>query len=807
MTTSGRGTSHAAAASAGLLDVAVILLDAQGVVAGWSAGAQQVLGHTERTAMGRRADNLLAASALTPEALSAVTERTGTVSWRGVLPLRHRDGHEVRVATGISRLALPTEQMYWLVTATLAWPWSRPGMLSSLYEDFLVQSPVAIAVLDNDLRYVWVNGALERGGGVTREQAIGRRWGELQPGLILPEAHAYLQRALKTGKPVINHIYHGRVKADPFHDRAFAMSAFRLEDAVTGSTGLGFMTLDVTDHWRARTRLMLLNEAGSRLGRSLDPLRTAQEVCDLVVPGAADCCTVDLWDWVVTGQDPVRETTGEDVVLMRAGQLCSEPTCWRVMPSMGEPVTYKAPSSVVGIQATGRPVLASESELALIMLPVGNTGSGTGSNRPGSAMVVPLRVTEMMLGVAVFVRHNLESPFDNDDLFVAEEIAARAALCLENARRYTREHSAAVALQHSLLPHDLAGETTLEIACRYLPAHAQVGVGGDWFDVIPLSGSRTALVVGDVSGHGIQAAATMGRLRSAVHTLAAMDLPPDEILARLDDLVLRLADRTPPETESLGATCLCLIYDPVSRQCTMATAGHPPPVLICPGNTVVVPELPTGPALGVGGLPFESTVLELPDDTLVVLYTDGLLHAYTWESQPGLDRFVRQLTAAGRLLEDICDRVINGLPAVPPSDDVVLLMARTRALDADQTAEWELKRDPAVVSQARTLVNDKLDAWDLDDLQMTTELIVSEMVTNAIRYGAGTIRLRLVRSLLLICEVSDESSSAPHLRHARTTDEGGRGLFIIAQIARRWGTRPSATGKTIWAEQDLPPTV
>ncbi|MGW1194797.1 SpoIIE family protein phosphatase [Streptomyces sp. NPDC002536] len=796
MTTSGRDENGVAAEPAGQLDVAVALLDAEGTVAGWSAGAEALLGHTADEAVGQRADRLLWAPELAPGALAAPS--------RGVLALRHRDGDDVRLTVGISRLVFPPERVYWLITGTPMRPWPRPGLIASLYEDFLRQSPVAMAVLDDDLRYVWVNSALEHGGGVARGQAVGRRWGELQPGLIVREARAHIQRVLDTGQPVIDHIYHGHVKADPTHERAFALSAFRLEDADTGSVGVGFMTLDVTDRWQARRRLMLLNEAGSRLGRSLDPMRTAQELCDVTVPRLADCCTVELSDWVVKGHEPVREPLGEDAVLVRSGRLCSVHECWRPAVGAGDTVRYAGPGSVVESRTTGRAVLASESELALSVRPVRDAASGTVSGRPGSAMVVPLCASDIVLGVAVLVRHNLEEPFDNDDLFLAEEVAARASLCLENARRYTREHSIAVTLQRSLLPHGLAGETTLEIASRYLPAHAREGAGGDWFDVIPLSGARTALIVGDVSGHGIQAAATMGRLRTAVHTLAAMDLPPDELLARLDDLVLRLAEHAPPGTESLGATCLCVVYDPVSRQCTMATAGHPPPVLLRPDDTATVPDLPAGPPLGVGGLPFEGMATELPDDTVVVLYTDGLLHALTRDTESGPDRLVHVLTPGHRLLDDICDGVVNALPARPPSDDVALLLARTRALRADRTAEWELERDPAVVSRARSLVDDRLHAWGLDELQVTTELIVSELVTNAIRYGVGTITLRVIRGLTLVCEVTDESSSAPHLRHARTTDEGGRGLFIIAQIARRWGTRPLATGKTIWAEQDLP---
>ncbi len=807
MTTPGRADERGAGGPADAVDVAVVVMvDVHGVVAGWGTGSERLLGHSADEAVGRNAESLLEAPGLAPKALAAVAEGEGAAPPRSLLSLRHRDGHELRVLAGVSRLLSPPEGAYWLVTGTPVRPWSPQEPSTAFHEDFFAQSPVAMAVLDDDLRYVWVNSALERGGGVPREQAIGRRWGELQPELALRTARHRMRRVLNTGMPEIDHVYHGRVRRDPFRERAFSMSAFRLEDTASGKVGVGFMALDVTDRWQARQRLTLLNEVGARLGHALDPWRAAQEICDALVPGLADCCTVDLWDWVVHGHDPMKKPAGDAATLVRTGQQCVRLPCPYWVAPTGGTVGYTSPSPVVESQATGHAVLTSGSAIGLSVQEahgaVPDTDSGS---RTDSAMVVPLRAHGTALGVAVLMRHERQDPFEHDDLLLAEEIMARGALSLENARRYVREHSIAVTLQRSLLPYRLAGETTLDIASRYLPADAGDGVGGDWFDVIPLSGARTALVVGDVTGKGIQAAATMGRLRTGVHTLAAMDLPPDELLARLDDLVLRLAEHTPPGTESLGATCLCLVYDPTSRRCTMASAGHPPPVLIGPGGTVTLPELPPGPPLGVGGLPFESTDIELADGTLVALYTDGLLHADDDAAEPTADRLVQDLTPADRPLEVICEGVIGSLPVLPPSDDVALLLARTQALDPDRIVQWELPRDPAIVSHARSLATEQLRVWGLDDLETTTELIVSELVTNAIRYGTGSMRLRLIHHRTLICETSDESSTAPHLRHARTTDEGGRGLFLIAQLSRRWGTRPAAAGKTIWTEQDLPP--
>ncbi|WP_030039777.1 ATP-binding SpoIIE family protein phosphatase, partial [Streptomyces resistomycificus] len=351
-----------------------------------------------------------------------------------------------------------------------------------------------------------------------------------------------------------------------------------------------------------------------------------------------------------------------------------------------------------------------------------------------------------------------------------------------------------------------------EAAWRYLPTGALTGVGGDWFDVIPLSGARVALVVGDVVGHGIQAAAAMGRLRTAVRTLADVDLPPDELLTHLDDLVIRLAadtddDATPDQAAEtaggLGATCLYTVYDPVSRVCTLARAGHPGPALISPEGTVDFLDVPAGPPLGLGGLPFENVEITLPEGSVIALYTDGLITMRDQDADQSLARLRQVLARPTARLDDLCDAVLATLPLEHRTDDIALLLARTRALDARQVATWDLPADPAIVAQARKLVRTQLSTWNLTEACFVTELVVSELVTNAIRYAEPPIQLRLIHDRHLICEVSDASSTAPHLRRARIYDEGGRGLLLVAQLTRGWGTRHTRSGKTIWAEQDL----
>ncbi|MEV6699249.1 PP2C family protein-serine/threonine phosphatase [Streptomyces sp. NPDC051453] len=286
----------------------------------------------------------------------------------------------------------------------------------------------------------------------------------------------------------------------------------------------------------------------------------------------------------------------------------------------------------------------------------------------------------------------------------------------------------------------------LDVASRYVPATAPNAAGGDWFDVIPLSGARVALVVGDVVGHGTNAAAAMGLLRTAVHTLANLDLPPDELLAQLDDLVISLIERDSPvgeleedhqgvSTYILGATCLYAVYDPVARRCTLARAGHLPPAIVSRG-TVTFPKLPAGPPLGVGFLPFESAELELGEDTLVALFTDGLVERRDLDVDVGLSRLAEALGRPAETLNDVCEHVIDNVLTATPSDDAVLLVARTHSLDASDVATWDLPGDPAIVARARELVNRQLVEWHLGELQFTTELIVSELVTNAIRLAS-----------------------------------------------------------------------
>ncbi|GAA4897176.1 SpoIIE family protein phosphatase/ATP-binding protein [Streptomyces coeruleoprunus] len=530
----------------------------------------------------------------------------------------------------------------------------------------------------------------------------------------------------------------------------------------------------------ARERLKLLYDAGMRVGTTLDVTRTAEELADVSVPQFADVVTVELLDAVLRGEEPSAEATGmrRAAVVGREGDRSLFPV-GEAVPA--EPADRLTARLVEGAQA------APDHDLH-------------------SLVVVPMRARGALLGAAKFWRAGGSPAFEEEDKSFAEELAARAAVAIDNARRYTREHTMAVTLQRSLLPRGVPEQNALDVAHRYLPA---AGVGGDWFDVIPLSGTRVALVVGDVVGHGLHAAATMGRLRTAVHNFSTLDLAPEELLDRLDELVARIdADEAAADerdgTGITGATCLYAVYDPVSGRVSAATAGHPGPAVVDPDGTVTFPRLPVSPPLGLGaGLPFESAELTLAEGSRLVLYTDGLIEDRARDLDAGLDALRVALTGPDRGPEETCARVIDAMLPDHPTDDIVLLVARTRRLGPANVAEWDVPRDPAAVGRVRNACARRLAEWGLEEMGFATELILSELITNAIRYGGEPISVRLLHDTSLICEVADGSSTSPHLRRAKTTDEGGRGLFLVARYAERWGTRYTAAGKVIWTEQPL----
>ncbi|MCX5088025.1 PAS domain-containing SpoIIE family protein phosphatase/ATP-binding protein [Streptomyces sp. NBC_00365] len=802
-----------------MADAAPLLLDARMTVTSWTADAERLLGYESAEVLGRPAADLLLPedAARIPELAARCRDGDG---WAGLLSALHRDGHAVRVMVRVVPIRERGGPTRWVVLlADLA---DGPGwdMSRSVLERMNARSPVGIAIVDTDLRYVWSNAALEQFGGGPPHRRLGRRLADIQPGLDAERLEAKMRQVLESGRPVVGYEHVGRIRSAPHRESAHSLSFIRLEDDHGRPIGVYYTVVDVTDRHRARRRLALLDRAGEHIGRSLDVLQTAQELADVAVPGLADFVTVDLLESVLRGAEPVpgRLSDTDVVSLRRAGQQSVRAGIPETAVEVGDAARYQATSPPVRALAEGR----SWREARLD--PLAKKWSTSAREGPAasfldlglhSAMVVPVRARGITLGITTFFRRDREDPFDEEDLTLAEEFVGRAALCLDNARRYTRERDAALVLQRNLLPHRFPEQNAVEVSACYRPADELTGLAGDWFDVIPLSGARVALVVGEVTGHGIDGAAAMGRLRAAVQTLADLDLPPEEVLAHLDDLVSRAAreegtgaDTLTSGMQAVGASCLYVVYDPVSGRCAMAAAGHPAPAVIAPDDTVTFADLPRGPALGVAGLPFESVEFTLEEGSVLALHTDGLIATPRTGRDPdaGRERLRYALASHRQPLDGLCRTIVDDLVPSRPYDDVALLMARTRRLGAEQVATWDLSTDPAMVAEARKAATQQLTAWGLDELAFTTELVVSELVTNAIRYSSGPVRLRLITDQALICEVSDGGATAPHLRHPKTTDEGGRGLFLISQFTRRWGTRYTPEGKVIWAEQSLTPS-
>ncbi|GAA3760306.1 SpoIIE family protein phosphatase [Streptomyces tremellae] len=416
-------------------------------------------------------------------------------------------------------------------------------------------------------------------------------------------------------------------------------------------------------------------------------------------------------------------------------------------------------------------------------------------------ILAPLRGRRRVIGAAVFLRRPERAAFDPNDLLVAGQLATHTALGIDKAMLYGREAYIADELQRTMLPENLPQPTGVRLASRYLPAAETARVGGDWYDAIPLPGSRVALVVGDVMGHSMTSAAVMGQFRTTAQTLAGLDLPPQEVLHHLDEQAQRLG------TDRM-ATCMYVVYDPVSHRITIANAGHPPPILLHQGGRAEVLKVPPGAPIGVGGVDFEAVELDAPSGATLLLYTDGLVESRLRDVWTGIEQLRERLEAASRLtgpdhappLEALCDDVLDVLGPGDRDDDIALLAARFDGIAPSDVAYWFLEPEHAAPGRARRLARKALSRWGLDELSDSVELLISEVVTNAVRYAERPVTLRLLRTDVLRCEVGDDSPQLPRQRRARDTDEGGRGLFLVNRLARRWGATRLGSGKVVWFE-------
>ncbi|MCX4743306.1 SpoIIE family protein phosphatase [Streptomyces antibioticus] len=803
--------------------VASFSIGPDGLVDQWSLRAEQIFGIPAERALGIDPIDAFIDPDLRERGQRKMAEILDGREWTGVVPFRMPDP-----VPGGGRGEQGLAEVYVMPTRSLDGEKAAVCIvvdvrtLRSIETDLAAsqaifgQSPFGFLLIDPDLRVRRANERFASLFGGTPDDHRGKGVHDYLPRPEAERVTATLRRVLKTGDSITDMHVTGFLPGSE-ERRHWSINLYRVNSGSGSPMGIAWLGTDITarraaarEAAAARRNLALLNEAGARIGNSLDLETTARELLDVVVPGFCDLATVDLYQGLLTGDETPPGLADGSAELRRVAfsSAVSDAPFAGAGPSVAVGAVHHFPfnSPCADALRTARPKAVPGEEGGLVQ----------------STLAVPMVAHDTVVGLAQFSRTKGSEPFGDRDRDLAVELAARAAVCIDNARLYRREHERALMLQRSLLPPGDPVASGLDIACRYLPGNASTGrpseVGGDWFDVIELPGHRTALVVGDVMGRGLRAAVAMGELRTAVRTLALLDLEPAEVLSALDEIARGLgtpggvqqatrAARRPREadlSEVYLATCVYAVYDAVTRRCTFANAGHLPPVLVEPGEPALMLDVPPGMPLGVGGEPFEEVEVDLPEGALLALYTDGLVESRDHPLDEGLQAFVGALADPSSPLEDVCDHVLNTLDTHHGEDDIALLMARVQGLPTESVGDWTLPREPRSVGRAREYARGQLLSWDLEPLVDTTELLVSELVTNALRYGEGEIRLRLLLDRTLVCEVWDAGLVQPRRRRARDTDEGGRGLQLVGLLSAAWGSRRTPRGKTVWFELPLP---
>ncbi|MFD7707900.1 SpoIIE family protein phosphatase [Streptomyces sp. NPDC059785] len=800
------------------IKVASFSVGPDGLVDQWSSRAERLFGISAERAVGTDPIEAFVAADRRERGHRKMAEILDGREWTGVVPFRVPPADEG--GEGVSGLA----EVYVMPTTTEQGERSAVCIvvdvrtLRRIETDLAAsqaifgQSPFAFLLIDTDLRIRRANQRFASVFGGKVDDHRGHSVHDYLPRSEAERVAATLRRVLETGNSITEMHVTGQVPGSD-ERRHWSINLYRVHSGTGRPIGIAWLGTDITgrraaarEAAAARRNLALLNEAGARIGNSLDLETTARELLDVVVPGFCDLATVDLYQGLLAGDEAPPGLADGSAELRRvafSSAVSDAPFNGGPAPvAVGAVHHYPFNSPCADALRTGRPQPVPAEEGSLIQ----------------STLAVPMVAHDTVVGLVQFARAKGSEPFGERDRGLAVELAARAAVCIDNARLYRREHQRALILQRSLLPPGDPEASGLDIACRYLPGNAATEVGGDWFDVIELPGHRTALVVGDVMGRGLRAAVAMGELRTAVRTLALLDLEPAEVLSALDEIARGLgtpggvqqATRTARQprdadlSEVYLATCVYAVYDSVTRRCTFANAGHLPPVLVEPGETALMLDVPPGMPLGVGGEPFEEVEVELPEGALLALYTDGLVESRDHPLDEGLHAFVGALTDPSAPLEDVCDHVLSTLNTRHGEDDIALLLARVQGLPAESVGDWTLPREPRSVGRAREYARGQLLSWDLEPLVDTAELLVSELVTNALRYGEGEIRLRLLLDRTLVCEVWDAGLVQPRRRRARDTDEGGRGLQLVGLLSAAWGSRRTPRGKTVWFELPLP---
>lgn len=792
----------------GLHALGTIVVERSGRIVAWSKEAARLLARPAEDVLGLPLRELLAVGAQWAPEQSTRLPQPGA----GRTQLRGAGGEAVEVIFWAE--ATGGEAGLWLINfvpAPLGTEW-RQGV--ALLRALLDQHEIGISLRDADLRLERTNITSGMFGAPAMESA--GQFDDVVWARDAAEAEAILTEVLRTGVPVISQQHRWQSGQIPPQDRTVSVSAFRLEETPGDPSGVAVIVEDVTEQERIRRQRELLHSAATRIGFSLDVRDAAQALAD-VVHEVCDLVTVDLTEHVLTGDQLSTVLRGDPPMVRAAVAVRGR---WpESLPHVGETFPPLPDSPQVRELLQGRPIVETGQD---IVRPLGEDETLIRRLVPEGAhslVASPLFARGLMLGVVSGWRTAHSPAFDDGEVQLLGEISSRAALGIDNARRYAYEHRTALALQQQLLPRAVTDLTAAHTVGAYSPAGGSgrsagrlgrgAGVGGDWFDVIALPSLRVAFVVGDVVGHGLPAAAGMGRLRTAVQNFASLELEPAEVLAHMEDLVQRMAAETSTnDSDTSGATCMFAVYDPITRQCTFASAGQPAPVFVQPDGSTEQLDIPPGPPLGVGWMAYESTTVTLEPGGILALFTDGLLELEPYAGGAAVHRVKERLVELWRddySLEQIGAELLEAADRTETRDDIAVLLARINAVDSGSVVSWDFPGEAGSVAKARALAARQLEVWGLTELTFTTELVVSELVTNAVRYAWGPIRVRLIRDEVLTCEVSDPSNTQPRLIRAAGTDEGGRGMFIVAQCTTRWGARYVSQGKTIWTEQPLPP--
>ncbi|KQW17160.1 SpoIIE family protein phosphatase [Streptomyces sp. Root369] len=807
-----RGAGNGAAdgpAAAGRVPLAVVVVDRDGMVSHWSRGASRLFGATKEEAIGRSAADLLPVSGALAEQDTPPYGMYAAYDGLGPDLESSLDGGLSYPAAGRARLTVPgadrVDVLWW------AYPLVGPGR-----ERLLVLAADAGALrqdLDLDEGAVAVERiapAFALHTDFPGADELARRLPEILPSMSVGESARIVAQVLELGYPVLEFSQNDRVPVTPDWGvpRRAERKARRERAARAAAEGLPLPQDDRDEgedleYVAVRERLEFLNEVSGKIGTSLDLSRTIVEVSRAVVPRFTDVAGTYLREQVVAGEgfpDGVPDTT--TMWHRVALEHTDEPGRWDDVVPVGEAMPFPAHTPFFQCMTTGEPVLVPR-----ISEQMGHAIASQFEKRDirplitgRSMLVVPLKARNVVLGFMILLRHPERVEFNDMDRVTGAELAARAGLVLDNARMYTFQESVAETLQDSMLPHIPPRMAGCDIATRYLPGTLLGRVGGDWFDSVKLPGARTALVVGDVMGHGLNSAAMMGQLRTAVQTMAALDLPPAQLLRNLDDLAQRLGD-------TYLATCLYAVYDPIASELHIANAGHIPPVIVRAGDgRSELLDLPTGAPIGVGGVPFEAIRVRVAPGDRLLMCTDGLVEVRGEDIGVGLATLTESAAHPAASMDDACDAIIRALNTRGGrKDDVALLMARLNGIEPDDVAEWRISLDPVEVGRARAVVREQLHDWGLGRLADGAELMVSELVTNAVRHShSRPVELRLVRGDSLLCEVDDDDHDLPNLSSAGPTDEQGRGLRVVSTLAREWGASRTKAGKTVWFELTLP---